>query len=731
LWFGLFYYNYPIVDMMERNPEFDTAAEFVNNTSRPIFLTGKAGTGKTTFLKYIRENTKKKCVVVAPTGVAAMNAGGVTMHSMFQLPFSPYIPISQRSVSEGVTDKHTLFKNLRISQEKRDIIRDLDLIIIDEVSMVRCDTLDAMDVILRYVRGRANKPFGGIQVLFIGDLFQLPPVMPEGEWSVLRDYYDSPFFFHSKVIQQCQLVYIELKTIYRQNEQRFIDLLNRIRHADPSDDDLDLLNNRYRIALDESKDYITLTSHNYKADKINQEQLAKLPGKVLEYKGVVGGEFPDKVLPTDLTLQLKVGAQVMFLRNDKSEERRYFNGKLATVTKINGDGVKVAFRETGEEILLEKENWENIKYTFNQSEGRIDSEVIGSFSQYPVRLAWAITIHKSQGLTFEHAIIDAGDSFAAGQVYVALSRCTSLDGLVLHSKLTRKSINTDERILSFANEEKDIITLQTILGQEREIFFNTQLLETFEVLRLRETFQNHRRYIADKIPDNPTAMTFAIHCVNTLQQLEIVSDKFCMQLEGFLREHDNAKIKERVGEATKYYVKFLNDNIVKQIDNHVTELKGTKKISKYLKRVRTLRSETLSKVRNIQSVKYSDVNFDLADVTVEIEAEPKILAKGKQKKGESVSETLILFEKGKSIEEISTERGFAVSTIETHLVQLVKEGKVEVLRVLSREKIDAVLSMIQSQKTKSVMALKQRLGEKFSFGEIRTVIAHVDLHGMK
>jgi hypothetical protein len=713
--------------MMERNPEFDTAAEFVNNTSRPIFLTGKAGTGKTTFLKYIREKTKKKCVVVAPTGVAAMNAGGVTMHSMFQLPFSPYVPISQRSVSEGVTDKHTLFKNLRISQEKRDIIRDLDLIIIDEVSMVRCDTLDAMDVILRYVRGRANKPFGGIQVLFIGDLFQLPPVMPEGEWSVLREYYDSPFFFHSKVIQQCQLVYIELKTIYRQNEQRFIDLLNRIRHAQPSDDDLNLLNDRYRIPLDEGKDYVTLTSHNYKADKINQEQLAKLPGKVLEFKGVVGGEFPDKVLPTDLTLQLKVGAQVMFLRNDKSEERRYFNGKLATVTKINNDGVKVAFRETGEEISLEKENWENIKYTFNQTEGRIDSEVIGSFSQYPVRLAWAITIHKSQGLTFEHAIIDAGDSFAAGQVYVALSRCTSLDGLVLHSKLTRKSINTDERILSFANEEKDLVTLQTILGQEREIFFNTQLLETFEVLRLRETFQNHRRYVADKIPDNLIALGLANDLVTKLQQLEGVSDKFCLELEGHLRERDNANIKLRVTKAIEYYVKFLNDNIIKEIDNHVTSLKGTKKISKYLKRVRTLRSETTSKIRSIQSVKYGDVLGDIDVQATTIPSEPKIFIKGKQKKGDSAMETLRQFKEGKSAIEIASDRGLVISTIESHLAQLVSSRDLNIIEVVGPHKLNVVMAAIESFNTKSVMSLKEKLDDTISFGDIRAVIAHREL----
>jgi ATP-dependent exoDNAse (exonuclease V) alpha subunit len=401
---------------MHDNPLFSTAADFVNNTSRHIFLTGKAGTGKTTFLKYIRQNTRKKCVVVAPTGVAAINAGGVTMHSFFQLPLGPFLPVTHRLSGEGVTDQYTLFKNIRVSDDKREIFRDLELLIIDEISMVRCDMLDATDAILRYFRKMPNTPFGGVQVLYIGDLFQLPPVMPDAQWSLLREYYESPFFFHSKAVQQAPPVYIELKKIYRQSQQTFIDILNRIRNAQATRQDLATLNNRMTAQPQEGVKYVTLTTHNVKADKINFEELAKLPGRSYEFKGVVEGDFPDKTLPTDPVLQLKEGAQVMFIRNDKNEDRRFFNGKLATVSRIDDDGIRVVLAESDEELLLEQETWNNIRYSYNQQEESIDEEKLGSFTQYPIRLAWAITIHKSQGLTFQNAIIDAGDAPGSSQV---------------------------------------------------------------------------------------------------------------------------------------------------------------------------------------------------------------------------------------------------------------------------------------------------------------------------
>ncbi|MEO5602883.1 MAG: AAA family ATPase, partial [Cyclobacteriaceae bacterium] len=351
---------------MHDNPLFSTAADFVNNTSRHIFLTGKAGTGKTTFLKYIKENTHKKCVVVAPTGVAAINAGGVTMHSFFQLPLGPFVPINSKYSAEGFTDQYTLFKNIRISEEKRALFRDLELLIIDEVSMVRCDMLDAVDAILRYFRKVPHVPFGGVQVLYIGDLFQLPPVMPDTQWSILREYYSSPFFFHSKVVEEASMVYIELKKIYRQNQQSFIDILNRIRNNETTEADLQILNARRGAIAQDAQHYITLTTHNYKADKINADELMKLNSKLFEFKGMVEGDFPEKTLPTETLLQLKEGAQIMFIRNDKSEERRYFNGKIATVKKIGKEEIRVVFGDSQEELLLEKETWNNIRYSYNQ-----------------------------------------------------------------------------------------------------------------------------------------------------------------------------------------------------------------------------------------------------------------------------------------------------------------------------------------------------------------------------
>lgn len=326
--------------------------------------------------------------------------------------------------------------------------------IIDEVSMVRCDMLDAIDTILRHFRRQPMLPFGGVQVVYIGDLFQLPPVIPQQEWNILQNYYESPFFFQAKVIKEVPPLYIELKKIYRQNEQYFIDILNRVRNNVPEAADLQELNKRYNPSFNPpaGEKFITLTTHNYKADVINAAALKKLTGKLHVFRAEIKGEFSDKALPTDLNLQLKEGAQVMFIKNDSGNERRYYNGKLAIVKKVTNDEILVSFNNGEEDLKMEKETWKNIRYSYNKENDHIEEEELGSFVQYPIRLAWAITIHKSQGLTFEKAVIDAGASFAAGQVYVALSRCTSLAGLVLHSRVSPGAIATDERVIAFAQK---------------------------------------------------------------------------------------------------------------------------------------------------------------------------------------------------------------------------------------------------------------------------------------
>ena len=445
----------------DENIIYKTAANFINNSNHPVFLTGKAGTGKTTFLKYIKENTSKNTAVVAPTGVAAINAGGTTIHSFFQLPFGPYIPVSktQWGNTEG-NDKQNLISKLRLTNERKEVMQQLELLIIDEISMVRCDVLDAIDTVLRHVRSQHHKPFGGVQVLYIGDMYQLPPVVKDEEWQILKEYYANQYFFSSHATVAEPPVYIELKKVYRQTDADFINLLNQVRNNEMDEDGYAFLHSRFlpNAVAKKEDNTITLTTHNNKADSINIDALASLEGKSFSFKAVVEGEFYEKSFPADELLQLKIGAQVMFIKNDTEKIRRYFNGKIGTVEKFEADKIFVTCKDndTSQTIEVKKETWRSIKYTLNKNTQQIDEEELGSFTQYPLRLAWAITIHKSQGLTFEKAIIDAGSAFAPGQVYVALSRCVSLQGMILKSKISYNSLHSDDRIVSFAKTQSPV-----------------------------------------------------------------------------------------------------------------------------------------------------------------------------------------------------------------------------------------------------------------------------------
>lgn len=713
---------------MHDNPLFSTAADFVNNTSRNIFLTGKAGTGKTTFLKYIRENTSKKCVVVAPTGVAAMNAGGVTMHSFFQLPLGPFIPVNDRLSADGITDQYTLFKNIRVSENKREIFRDLELLIIDEVSMVRADMLDATDAILRYFRKNPHTPFGGVQVLFIGDLFQLPPVMPDTQWSLLREYYESPFFFHSKVIDQAPPVYIELKKIYRQSQQDFIDILNRIRHAAVTRQDLDTLNALIGAEPKPGEKYITLTSHNHKADKINADELNKLEGDSHQFKGTVEGDFPEKTLPTDAMLELKEGAQVMFIRNDKSESRRFYNGRLATVTRIKGKEIFVSMAETGEEIQLEQETWTNVRYSYNKLEERIDEEKLGSFTQYPIRLAWAITIHKSQGLTFQHAIIDAGDSFAPGQVYVALSRCTSLEGLILRSRIHPSTISTDPLVIEFAKRESAQDELTRVLEKETHDYKNAQLAGTFDLEKLVDDLRNFVQYLSGReFPGSQEATTLARKMLHEGEELQNVALKFQHQVMIILAEGDEVKLAERISKAVEYFSKGVNDSILTPLEEHLATFKGKKKVKKYVKYVRDLRNTVARKMTNFGKSRQSGATLQSSATEKTVrESTPASRASQMPRKGSSVQETLALLKAGMKPEDIAEKRCLALGTIESHMAQLIKAGDIDISACLAPAKMDNILTVIRELQTELVQPVKQKLGDEFTYGEIRAVLSYLD-----
>ncbi len=542
--------------MENLSPYYQLAHDFALFTNRSIFLTGKAGTGKTTFLHNLKKATKKQIAVVAPTGVAAINAGGTTMHSFFQLPFTPFIP-----TPEG---RRNLIQKMKMQGNRRKVLQELELLVIDEISMVRADVLDSVDTILRHVRYRNNEPFGGVQVIFIGDMFQLSPVATVDEWQLLSSYYSSPYFFHSQVVLQQQPVYIELDKIFRQTNGDFIRVLNEVRNNCLSESGIKVLQSRYNpLFVPPSDDtYITLTTHNYKADQINAEEIAKIKGKLYSFEAEIQGEYPEKSYPTEKTLELKIGAKVMFLKNDTETPRRFFNGKIGMVVSIEKDLIIIKCPDDFENIEVGKAVWENIRYSTNPDTKQIEENELGKFIQYPLRLAWAITIHKSQGLTFDKAVIDAGSAFASGQVYVALSRCRSLEGMVLLSKINPLSIQNDTQIVNHERNKLPLDELESQLDESRNLYRSFILMQLFDfknVVGQCSGLLNDTKEVVSSF--NEETIPYLTDLLRQTQAIQEIAGKFQFQIKNILEEHpvNDEFLQTRIDAAIDFFSDKMNN----------------------------------------------------------------------------------------------------------------------------------------------------------------------------
>lgn len=541
---------------MEMNEEAKLALQIIETTGSNLFLTGKAGTGKTTFLRELKRSTSKRNVVLAPTGIAAINAEGVTIHSFFQLPFAPYVP--DTSVLQS--------GRFKFSKQKIKIMRSLDLIVIDEISMVRADLLDAVDSVLRHYR-RCDKPFGGVQLLLIGDLGQLAPVAKDEEWTLLSQYYETPYFFSSHALRQTDYSVVELTHVYRQSDRVFIDLLNKVRDNQVDAQVLSLLNSRYvpNFKPREEEGYIRLTTHNAMAQQINNAELEKLPGQTYMFKAVVEGKFPELSFPTDEVLELKKDAQVMFVKNDSSPEKRYYNGMIGRVTAINERGFVVQPKGTNEAIEVAPEEWENNRYELDEQTKEIKEVREGLFRQYPIKTAWAITIHKSQGLTFSHAIIDASLSFAHGQTYVALSRCKTLDGLVLSAPIPAHAIIRDASVDAFNSAAMNRLPNNDAVASMQRVYFLQQVSDLFGFVDVASAFYSAMRIVSEHFGRTfpKLALEYKARNAFLIKEVMDVANTFKQQYTSMIgQEPDyatNAQLQERITKGAAYFLKKLKE----------------------------------------------------------------------------------------------------------------------------------------------------------------------------
>ena len=713
---------------MERNNELRLAWDFVENTGRSIFLTGKAGTGKTTFLKTLVQRSRKRHIVVAPTGVAAINAGGVTIHSFFQLPLTPHVPGAK------VESKYDF------SREKRKIIASVDLLIIDEISMVRSDQLDAIDVVLRRFRDH-GLPFGGVQLLMIGDLAQLTPVVTPEDERMLKPYYDTPYFFGSKALQQIDYVTIQLEHVYRQQDLSFIDILNQVRTGHPSQQALDMLNSR--VATRTLPDgAIRLTTHNQLANFYNESQLQQIQSRAFMFKAKIEGTFPDYSYPTADTLVLKRDAQVMFVKNDPSGKHLYYNGRIGHVTYVDQNKILVLCEGDTEAIEVEPLQWDNSRYTLNEKTREIENEVIGTFTQYPLRLAWAITIHKSQGLTFDRAIIDANQSFAPGQVYVALSRCRTLQGLTLSAPLEPRAVMSDVAVGSYMTKQHEEAQRSIgMLPQLKQEYERQLLIRLFDFRQLMQLQEQMVRIFAEYFYRSHAQLK-QLHdqAMMALQQrVATVSAKWQQLIQSMAIEQLHAPdFLDRVKRSADYFADTLKEILEKPLElSAKVETKNKQAIRRLGNTLPDLRQTwmgcrfLLTKIAErgfSVDIYLKEKQMSMLDAIDEQTIKPKrpnnkTTKRPNDQKPKTWEVSLQLYKQGLKPDLIAHDRGLNIGTIIGHLSRYVASHQVDFNDLVPLEHQKAIRRILRmTGKEENIAAIKTLCPPDVSYEEIRLMM---------